>query len=213
MGQTVTDKNLTLEEFSQLPEGEVNYEFQDGTAIAKMSPKRIHSCLQRALLFLLSDWGNREGCALPGEAYPEWAICLQKDEQDWAPVPDVTYISDGKLAPFNLENDLCPVAPELVVEIVSPGQSFEVMAKKAVDYLAAGVERVWIIGDAEGTLRARHRSLTIFAPDRPPITYQGDRLVEDDLLPQLSFTVNELFAKAKVEIKNQPQTFVIQGLI
>ncbi|QHV00751.1 Uma2 family endonuclease [Synechocystis sp. CACIAM 05] len=191
MGQTITPPSLTLEEFSRLPEGEVNYELQDGMAIAKMSPKRIHSSLQRTLLFLLSDWGNSQDCPLPGEAYPEWGICLQKDGQDWAPVPDVTYISDQKLAPFALENDFCPVAPELVVEIISPGQSFEAMTQKALDYLAAGVERVWIISD-------RHSTLTIFAPDLPPITYQGDQLVEDDLLPQLSFTVNELFAKAKV---------------
>jgi Uma2 family endonuclease len=63
------------------------------------------------------------------------------------------------------------------------------MTQKALDYLAAGVERIWIVGN---------RSLTIFAPDRPPLTYQGDQLVEDDLFPQLTFTVNELFAKAKV---------------
>ncbi|WLT38446.1 Uma2 family endonuclease [Synechocystis sp. B12] len=100
MGQTTTPPPLTLEEFSCLPEGEVNYELQDGTAIAKMSPKRIHSSLQRTLLFLLSDWGNSQDCPLPGEAYPEWGICLQKDGQDWAPVPDVTYISDQKLASF-----------------------------------------------------------------------------------------------------------------
>lgn len=191
MGQTITPASLTLEEFSRLPEGEVNYELQDGTAIAKMSPKRIHSSLQRTLLFLLSDWGNGQDCPLPGDAYPEWGICLQKNEQDWAPVPDVTYISDQKLAPFALENDFCPVAPELVVEIISPGQSFEAMTQKALDYLAAGVERVWIIGD-------RHRSLTIFAPDRPPLTYQGDQPVEDDLFPQLRFTVNELFKRAKI---------------
>ncbi|MBE9175179.1 Uma2 family endonuclease [Synechocystis salina LEGE 06155] len=189
MGQTVTSNNLTLAEFSQLPEGEVNHELEDGTAIAKMSPKRIHSSLQRTLLFLLSDWGNGQDCPLPGEAYPEWGICLQKDGKDWAPVPDVTYISDQKLAPFALENDFCPVAPELVVEIISPGQSFDAMTQKALDYLAAGVERIWIVGD---------RSLTIFAPNRPPLTYQGDQLVEDDLFPRLIFTVDELFTKAKV---------------
>jgi Uma2 family endonuclease len=191
MGQTITHLPLTLEEFSRLPEGEVNYELQDGTAIAKMSPKRIHSRLQPTIWSILEDWGGSTTADKKGSAYTEWAICLQKDGQDWAPVPDVTYISDQKLAPFAQENDFCPVAPELVVEIISPGQSFEAMTQKALDYLAAGVERVWIIGD-------RHRSLTIFAPDRPPLTYRGDQLVEDDLLPQLNFTVNELFKRAKI---------------
>ncbi len=191
MGQTIIEKTLTLEEFLHLPEGEVNYEFQNGTAIAKMSPKRIHSRLQPIIWSILETWGESTNNAQKGSAYTEWAICLKKDGQDWAPVPDVTYISDQKLAPFNTENDFCPVPPELVVEIISPGQSFEEMTQKALDYLAAGVERVWIVGD-------RHRSLTVFAPDCPPITYQGDRPVQDNLFPQLIFTVNELFTRAKI---------------
>jgi len=192
MGQTVTEKKvLTLEEFAHLPEGEVNYEFQNGTAIAKMSPKRIHSRLQPIIWSILEAWGESTDSDKKGSAYTEWAICLKQNDQDWAPVPDVTYISHQKLAPYPLENDFCPVPPELVVEILSPGQSFGEMTQKALDYLAAGVERVWIVSD-------RHRSLTIFSPDYPPVTYQGDRPIEDDLFPQLTFTVNELFITAKI---------------
>jgi Uma2 family endonuclease len=193
MPQTVTAPSppLTLAEFLQLPAGDITYEYQDGQAIAKMSPKRIHSCVQRVLLFLLSDWGNEDETMLPGDAYPEWAICLKRHGVDWCPVPDITYISDAKLEGLTLGNDACPVPPELVVEILSPGQSFEAMTLKALDYLAAGVQRVWLVSD-------RNRSLTIFAPDSPPFTYQGDQGVQDDLFPGLSFTMAEVFAKAKI---------------
>jgi Uma2 family endonuclease len=193
MSATLTDtsKSLTLQEFLDLPEGDITYELRDGQAIAKMSPKRIHSCLQRALLMILSDWGNDDNSPLAGDAYPEWAICLQRNETDWCPVPDVTYISDAKLADIDLGNEACPVPPELVVEILSPGQSFEEMTQKALDYLAAGVQRVWIVSD-------RERSLTIFAPDSAPMTYRGDQPIQDDLFPQLMFTINELFTKAKI---------------
>ena len=60
MSQTATASppSITLAEFLQLPVGDITYEYQDGQAIPKMSPKRIHSCVQRVLLFMLSDWGN-----------------------------------------------------------------------------------------------------------------------------------------------------------
>jgi len=188
---TAPSPSLTLAEFLQLPAGDIVYEYQDGQAIAKMSPKRIHSCVQRVLLFLLSEWGNEDEAMLPGDAYPEWAICLKRQAVDWGPVPDITYISDAKLADLSLGNEACPVPPELVVEILSPGQSFEDMTLKALDYLAAGVQRVWIVSD-------RDRSLTVFAPDTPPSTYRGDQPIEDDVFPGLSFTINAVFAKAKI---------------
>ncbi|MGB2923908.1 MAG: Uma2 family endonuclease, partial [Limnothrix sp.] len=160
MSATLTDtsKSLTLQEFLDLPEGDITYELQDGQAIAKMSPKRIHSRLQPVLWSILETWGSDANSTNPGFAYTEWAICLQRNETDWCPVPDVTYISDAKLADIDLGNEACPVPPELVVEILSPSQSFEEMTRKALDYLAAGVQRVWIVSD-------RERSLTIFAPD------------------------------------------------
>jgi Uma2 family endonuclease len=184
-------KYLTLEEFLNLPEGDITYELQAGQAIAKISPKRIHSRLQPVLWSILEDWGSSTDSVHQGFAYTEWAICLQREDEDWCPVPDVTYISDGKLADLDLANEACPVPPELVIEILSPSQSLEEMTRKALDYLAAGVQRVWLISD-------RHRSLTVFAPETPPMTYQGDQPIQDELFPQLAFTVNELFRKAKV---------------
>lgn len=46
---------LTLEEFLALPDGDVYYEFVDGEAVPKVSPKKIHSSLQGALCRLSND--------------------------------------------------------------------------------------------------------------------------------------------------------------
>ncbi|HAJ59574.1 MAG TPA: Uma2 family endonuclease, partial [Cyanobacteria bacterium UBA8543] len=83
-----TDTKLTLEEFLALPEGDVNYEFVDGQAVPKVSPKAFHSTLQATLIVLIRSW-----CKGKGRAYPEWAILLKRQGKDWAPVPDLTYIS------------------------------------------------------------------------------------------------------------------------
>ncbi len=90
-----------------------------------------------------------------------------------------------------MENEACPVVPELVVEIISPGQTFGELAGKARDYLDAGVLRVW-------TVDSKAQSITVFYPDAPPQTYKGETLVIDSLFEGLEFSVEDVFKKAGI---------------
>ena len=69
---------LTLQEFIQLPpgDGDMIYEFIDGKAVAKMPPKKFHSKLTRALLYLIDEL-----CKGKGEVYPELAVKLTKKKK------------------------------------------------------------------------------------------------------------------------------------
>jgi hypothetical protein len=42
------------------------------------------------------------------------------------------------------------------------------------------------------------RTFTVFYPDHPPETYQGDRLLTDELLPDLAATAEQFFVKARI---------------
>jgi Uma2 family endonuclease len=117
------------------------------------------------------------------------AIVLKRNDRDWAPVPDLTYISFARLSADWMEDEACPVAPELVIEIISPGQSFGDLAEKATDYLNAGVLRVWIV-DTQG------RSITIFNPSTPPQTVRGKSPITDSLLEGLETTPQQIFDRA-----------------
>jgi Uma2 family endonuclease len=174
-------KQLTLAEFLALPEGETGYEFIDGKAVPKVSPKRFHSRTQRKLLRLLDDW-----CGERGEVGVEWAVTLKRNQLDWVPIPDLLYVSFNRLDPNLNEDAPCPVAPELAVEIISPDQTFGYMAQKAADYLSAGVLRVWVVDP-------REQSITVFYPDISPQTYTGDRLLTDPVLPDLQLTAQQVF--------------------
>lgn len=87
-----TRKKLTLLEFLSLPDGDIYHEFVDGYAVPKVSPKFFHSTLQLANGLLLRTW-----CKGKGRVCTEWAILLKRQGQDWAPVPDLTYISYTRL--------------------------------------------------------------------------------------------------------------------
>jgi Uma2 family endonuclease len=177
----LSSQKLTLEDFLALPEGETVYELMDGVAIPKVSPKRFHSRTQKALLRILDDW-----CGDRGEVGIEWAVALQRNGNDWVPVPDLLYVSYD-LCPRDWNEDApCPIPPDLVIEIISPGQSFGAMTEKATDYLATGVLRVWI-------LDPKIQSVTVFAPDFLPKTYRGTTVISDPLLPELILSPQQIF--------------------
>ncbi len=185
---------LTLEEFLALPQGDVTYEFVNGEAVPKykndeMSPKFFHSTIQKTLLILLDQCLQNQG-----RVEVEWAVKLKLDNlklnnQDWLPVPDLTYVSYERLPADWLQDEACPVTPELVIEIISPGQTFGEMTEKATDYLKAGVLRVWVVD-------TKARTITIFALSSLPVTCRDNQVITDDLLPELSITPHAIFQRA-----------------
>ncbi|MBN3922018.1 Uma2 family endonuclease [Nostoc sp. NMS4] len=184
-----SNQRLTLEEFLALPEGDITYEFVNGEAVPKykdheMSPKFFHGSTTGALFILLSIWTQAKG-----RVVIEWAIKLTRNQQDWMPVADLTYISYNRLPVDWLLDEACPVAPELVIEIISPGQTFGEIAEKATDYLKAGVSRVWVVD-------TKARTVTVFVPSSLPITYRSHQLITDDLLPELEITPHAIFQRA-----------------
>lgn len=178
--------NLTLEEFWALTEGETAYELVDGQAAPKVSPKYFHSSLQRAFDLLISAW-----CKGKGRIRPEWAVSLNRNGVPWVPVPDLTYISYERL-PRNWRcNEACPEKPELIIEIISPGQTMKEFEDKAKDYFNAGVSMIWVV-DPEAI------TITVFFPDGNRRLYTGDTQIVDTLLPGLELTPQLIFEEAEL---------------
>ena len=181
---------FSLEEFLKLPpgEGDNTYELVDGQIITKISPKKYHSRLTRTLLYLIE-----QSCEGKGEVCIELAITLTRQKRDWAPTPDLLYIKHERLPADWDEDGACSVPPDLVIEIISPGQTFGQMTAKARDYLNAGVLRVMVVD-------SKARSITVFYPDAAPQTYMGEEIFVDSLFPGLEFTALKVFQMAKIPV-------------
>ncbi|MEW5859050.1 MAG: Uma2 family endonuclease [Cyanobacteriota bacterium] len=181
-----TGTQLTLQEFLALPQGDVTYEFVDGQAVPKVSPKEFHSMLTFALTTLLTRWSKQQG-----RVRLEWAITLKRNGQDWAPVPDVTYISYERLPASWKRNEACPVPPELVIEIISPDQTLKEFENKAKDYFDAGILRVWVVDPEAMNIR-------IFFPDGSSQLYTDTTPIVDTLLLGLELTPRQIFEQAEL---------------
>ena len=69
---------------------------------------------------------------------------ITKRDPDGVRGIDVGFISNERLAQVESESFL-DVAPKLVVEVVSPGNTWQEMREKIEEYFGVGVERVWIV--------------------------------------------------------------------
>jgi Uma2 family endonuclease len=79
------------------------------------------------------------------------------------------------------------VAPELVVEVLSPNDSWSEVTEKLTDYFSAGVDCVWIV-DPKLRCVFAYRSLTEVRQFR-----EGEDLVDEELLPGFHVAVKDLF--------------------
>ena len=100
---------------------------------------------------------------------------------------DVLFISHAQYARRSKARGFLDVAPELVVEILSPENPHVPMADKVREYLAAGVKLVLVV-DPFSTTIAAHR------PDATARRFGiGDVVPCDDVLPGFSLLVATAF--------------------
>ena len=68
--------------------------------------------------------------------------------------PDVSFLARGKLSRKKHRDDRIPsVAPDLAVEVISKGNTKPEIARKMVDYFAAGTRLAWVVDPKTMTVR------------------------------------------------------------
>ncbi len=100
---------------------------------------------------------------------------------------DVAFISNERYARLTREGGFLEIAPELVVEILSPDDRMSDMMRKLREYFDAGVKLVWVADPETKTVYA-YRSITDVREFK-----ETDTLTGDDVLPGFSVPVASLF--------------------
>jgi len=91
-------------------------------------------------------------------------------------VPDITFVSHERM-PGGVTEGFLRVVPDLVVEVLSPGDSQRLILDKVGEYLAAGVRLAWVIDPASRSA-ACYRSLT-----NVRVVHEEDDLDGEDVVP------------------------------
>ncbi|MGA9378003.1 MAG: Uma2 family endonuclease [Phormidium sp.] len=154
--------------------------------VMQMFPKLFHSRVTGALYKIVSQWGDELG-----EVGIKWAINLSRQGEDWLSAPDLSFIPYEKLPIESWKDEVCPIAPELIINIISGEGSFRELVEDAIAYLEAGVQRVWLVD-------YQTRSITVFYADSRPRNYIGEMQLIDPLFDGLEITPEQIFQQAKL---------------
>ncbi len=137
-------KPLTLNEFLAMPETKPASEYVDGDITQKPMPQGEHSTLQGDLVSALN--GILKSSRI-GRAYPE----LRCTFGDRSIVPDISvFLSEHipRRADGRVEN-VFTIAPDWVIEILSPGQNQTKVIRNILHCLEHGTAMGWLLDPEE----------------------------------------------------------------
>ncbi len=113
-------------------------------------------------------------------------VWLERDP-DTVREPDIAFFSAARMPPGVRVTGYSEIAPDLVVEIVSPGDSRREVRDKARMWLSHGVRLVWVVHP--GT-----RTVDVHRPGEPVVTLAaGGALDGADVLPGFSCPLSAAF--------------------
>ena len=127
---------------------------------------------------------NQIGRALTGEVG-----IYTKRNPDHIRAADVAFISHERLAQAQ-EDGFLDVAPELVVEIMSPANTWTDAQEKLAEYFAIDVKMVWIV---DPQLEQVH---VYRSPEQVKLLRKEDALTGEEILPGFTIPLTELFDAA-----------------
>jgi Uma2 family endonuclease len=154
----------------------------------KPMPTNAHAILQPYIWMLIYQFLSG---ARIGRVRTEWRCIFGPPGRRRAYVPDVVYVSFARMPPGDATaHPFLHTAPDLAVEILSPGESAGRFAAKLRFYLLHGVRLVWVVDP-------RARTITVYTPGQADerVLHPGDILDGGEVLPGFQAPVADIFAQ------------------
>lgn len=175
---------LTAAQLLELPSDAYRYDLIRG-ALIKMNPAGgRHGRLSARMAKFL---GIHVGDGRLGDVFGAETGFLLARDPDVVLAPDAAYVRADRMPPDEEQDGFLAVAPDLVVEVVSPSDRSQVVSDKVMEYLEAGVGLVWLI-------EPRRKTLTAYTPDRTARVLTADQTLDGgSVLPDFRLPLKDLF--------------------
>jgi len=176
---------MTAEQLMHLPSRGKRYELKKGKLLMMTPSGALHGDVAMALGVLMRVYASQKKLGKVLAAETGFKI---HSDPDTVRAPDVAFVAQERIPPTGIPRGYWELAPDLVVEVVSPNDSAADVQDKIEEWLNAGVRRVWVVYPDTQTIHI-YRSLKDVNVLKP-----GDRLDGEDVLPGFSCAVEEIFA-------------------
>ncbi|MEH1966290.1 Uma2 family endonuclease [Nostoc sp.] len=187
MNQAVEGVRWTIHDLEVLPENEwTRYEIINGELFVTRTPHRRHQQVCGKIFRQLDVWSDLSGL---GETIVAPGVIFSQAD---SVIPDVVWVSRERLAQIEDEAGHLTGAPELVVEVLSPGKQNELRDKEAKLklYSVQGVREYWIVDRFTKQVEVYRREkaqLVLVA------TLLGDDEITSPLLPGFGCSISLFF--------------------
>jgi len=112
---------------------------------------------------------------------------LLKRDPDTVRAPDFAFIARNHLPATDPQEAYWPGAPDLAVEVLSPGDTMGEVDEKIEEWLAAGCAAVWVVDP-------KLQTVTIYqSPTNVQLKTAGETLVGDPVVSGFSCPVQDIF--------------------
>jgi Uma2 family endonuclease len=177
----VTTQHLTARDLWNIQNDSEDFELIEGVLWPREYPDVAHGIVQAQLGSLLLEHVDERQT---GKAFGRVGVLLATNP-DTVIAPSLAYIQAARL-PDDLTGFLS-LAPDLAVEIVTPGNSPGEIERKIAIYLQAGTRMIWVV-------YPRQRQVVVHTPGEAPRVFaESDDLPGDDVLPGLVLSLAGLF--------------------
>jgi Uma2 family endonuclease len=175
---------LTAEELFRLSSTGRRYELVKGELFEMPPAGGRHGSVAMRIGTLL---GSHVRASQLGEVFAAETGFILRRSPDTVRAPDASFVSKERLPAGELPVGFLEMAPDLAVEVVSPGDSARDVLEKVEEWLGAGVRLVWIIYPATRSVTAYH-SLEDFRE-----LSERDSLDGAEVVPGFTCRIRDLF--------------------
>ena len=179
-GRTITANQL----WCMPDDGYHRYELDEGRLLTMTPSGMLHAAVVTRLNAALANYveAAKAGVVLAGD--PGFKL---ESDPDTVRAPDVAFIARHRIPAQGLTPRFWSGAPDLAVEVLSPGDKRSEVDRKIAQYLRHGVQQVWFVEPAS-------RRLTTYAAGLAPVVLcETDTLDGGDLLPGFRIALARLF--------------------
>ena len=182
----VAPKIWTDEEFMALPDDGHHYEIINGELINMGNSGALHGYVCSTLMILLGGYVRQHNL---GAMLDSSTAFKMKNGNKRS--PDIAFFAKERLQGIAvLPSGYLEGAPDLAVEVLSPGNTVEEIDDKLTEYFENGSRLVWVINPTQ------HYVLVYRSAQEPDRLLKGkDSLDGEEVIPGFTLAIADLFQK------------------
>lgn len=180
----VLNRLLTAEDLLRMPQESIRSDLTRGELIRMTPAGARHGQIAIKFGAKLDFFVTKRNLGIVFAA--ETGFILSRDP-DTVRGPDVAFVLQERIPSEGVPEGFWPMAPDLAVEVVSPGDTLAEVETKVCDYLEAGTRLVWVVNPKMQRV-TEYRSLSDIR-----VLTSNDTLDGADVIPGFSLLLKELF--------------------